>query len=52
MYRALKDPVLIAVGEYDRVVCGGTGSDCSSSAALQAQEAPPGSRRPHICGPW
>ncbi|MFE2943923.1 alpha/beta fold hydrolase [Streptomyces sp. NPDC059255] len=40
VYRQIKVPVLIAVGEYDRVVCGGTGSDCSSSAALQAQEAP------------
>ncbi|MBP2329459.1 pimeloyl-ACP methyl ester carboxylesterase [Kibdelosporangium banguiense] len=40
IYRHIKDPVLIAVGEQDRVVCGGTGSDCSSSAALQAQEAP------------
>ncbi|MFE2938587.1 alpha/beta fold hydrolase [Streptomyces sp. NPDC059255] len=39
MLRKIKDPVLVAVGEHDGVVCGGTGSDCSSSAALQAQEA-------------
>ncbi|MER6950673.1 alpha/beta hydrolase [Nonomuraea sp. NPDC000554] len=39
-YKLIKAPVLIAVGRYDRLICGGTGSDCSSSAALLAQESP------------
>lgn len=39
-YRRIKVPVLVAIGRYDRLICGGAGSDCSSSAALRAQEAP------------
>ncbi|WP_214409167.1 alpha/beta fold hydrolase [Sphaerisporangium fuscum] len=39
-YKSIKDPVLVAVGRYDRLICGGSGSDCSGSAALLAQESP------------
>ncbi|OLR89629.1 hypothetical protein BJP25_05910 [Actinokineospora bangkokensis] len=35
---AITVPTLIVVGQQDKVVCGGTGSDCRSSAALLAQE--------------
>ncbi|MCG8920589.1 alpha/beta hydrolase [Actinokineospora sp. PR83] len=35
---AIGVPTLIVVGQQDRVVCGGIGSDCTSSAALLAQE--------------
>ncbi|WP_229397690.1 alpha/beta hydrolase [Micromonospora okii] len=35
---AIRVPVLIVVGQHDRLVCGAEGSDCSSSRALLAQE--------------
>ncbi|UGQ12793.1 alpha/beta fold hydrolase [Yinghuangia sp. ASG 101] len=33
-------PVLLAMGERDSLFCGADGTDCSTSAALQAAEAP------------
>ncbi len=37
---AIRVPVLVVVGAGDRVVCGPGASDCTSSAALFAQEKP------------
>lgn len=38
--RKIKVPVLVVVGEHDRLICGQGASDCSSSAALLAGERP------------
>ncbi|WP_217245355.1 alpha/beta fold hydrolase [Streptomyces sp. AC602_WCS936] len=38
--RRITVPVLIVVGQNDRLICGGSGSDCSTSAALRASAAP------------
>lgn len=38
--RLIRVPVLVVVGQNDRLICGGTGSDCSGSAALRASAAP------------
>ncbi|MGW7416913.1 alpha/beta hydrolase, partial [Streptomyces sp. NPDC054863] len=38
--RRIKVPVLVVVGGQDKLICGGPGSDCSSSAALKASAAP------------
>lgn len=38
--RRIKVPVLVVVGEHDRLICGQGASDCSSSAALLAGERP------------
>ncbi|MEV8377895.1 alpha/beta hydrolase [Kribbella sp. NPDC056861] len=38
--RRIKVPVLVVVGQYDRLICGPGASDCSSSAALLAGERP------------
>ncbi|WP_203590641.1 alpha/beta hydrolase [Streptomyces sp. SID13031] len=38
--RKIKVPVLVVVGQYDRLICGQGASDCSSSAALLAGERP------------
>lgn len=35
---AIRVPVLIVVGQQDRLICAWAGSDCSSSRALHAQE--------------
>lgn len=37
---AIRVSVLIAVGEYDRLLCGGGGTDASSSARFLEQESP------------
>ncbi|MER7847433.1 alpha/beta fold hydrolase [Kitasatospora sp. NPDC096077] len=36
----IRVPVLVVVGQDDKLICGGQGSDCSSSAALKASAAP------------
>jgi pimeloyl-ACP methyl ester carboxylesterase len=36
--RKIKVPVLIVVGQHDRLMCGGTGVDCFSSRSLYASE--------------
>lgn len=38
--RKIKVPVLVVVGQYDRLICGQGASDCSSSSALLAGERP------------
>jgi pimeloyl-ACP methyl ester carboxylesterase len=38
--RHIRVPVLVVVGQDDKLICGGTGADCSSSAALKASAAP------------
>ncbi|MEU8891654.1 alpha/beta hydrolase [Streptomyces sp. NPDC048442] len=38
--RRIRVPVLVVVGERDKLICGAPGSDCSSSAALRASAAP------------
>lgn len=38
--RLIRVPVLLVVGEYDAILCGDDGSDCSSSASLRNQEQP------------
>ncbi|NIL53829.1 alpha/beta hydrolase [Streptomyces sp. 2BBP-J2] len=38
--RRITVPVLVVVGQNDRLICGGSGSDCSSSVALRASAAP------------
>lgn len=35
----IRVPVLIVVGEYDRLLCGAGATDCTSSRALQAQQS-------------
>ncbi|CAM5349761.1 hypothetical protein SGLAM104S_04097 [Streptomyces glaucescens] len=36
----IRDPVLVVVGQNDRLICGGQGADCSTPAALKAAAAP------------
>ncbi|WP_020386542.1 alpha/beta hydrolase [Kribbella catacumbae] len=38
--RKIKVPVLVVVGQHDRLICGPGASDCSSSTALLAGERP------------
>lgn len=38
--RRITVPVLVVVGQNDRLICGASGSDCSGSAALRADAAP------------
>ncbi|MFF5448608.1 alpha/beta fold hydrolase [Streptomyces sp. NPDC012888] len=36
----IRVPVLVVVGQDDKLICGGQGADCSSSAALRESAAP------------
>ncbi|MER5294959.1 alpha/beta fold hydrolase [Streptomyces pharetrae] len=36
----IRVPVLVVVGQNDRLICGGQGADCSTPAALKAAAAP------------
>ncbi|MFJ6982186.1 MULTISPECIES: alpha/beta fold hydrolase [unclassified Streptomyces] len=48
-FRKIKVPTLVVLGDHDRIVCGGAGgSDCSSTAALQAQENRNFSKAAHV----
>ncbi|MET8675605.1 alpha/beta hydrolase [Streptomyces albidoflavus] len=38
--RAIRLPVLVVVGQDDKLICGGQGADCTSTATLKAAAAP------------